>query len=630
MSRTTWSAMLWLLLLTGCGQDAGGPAATAVPADAAVRRGPVTEGERINAWFDEQFEAQVQMSPRWLARLARKERYDEYDDLSEAATRERLEWLAATVREMESSFSYASLDLEARTSWDLWKYSYEQAREAFDQRRQSYVFTQMMGPQSSLAQFMIRFHKVDTEADMVAYNKRLQGIGQAVSDLLDTAQTNAAAGARPPRFAYEGARHEATNLISGEPFQRGADSPLLKDAQTKIAELVIAGEISEARGAALQADTEAALVRHFLPAYERLIQWLDTDVDNVGVAATGVHDNPNGQDYYAHRLRISTTTDLSADEIHGIGLAEVERIRDEMEAIRVQIGFEGDLESLFRYLKEDDLFLYPNTDEGRQGYLRDSEEYLAVMNRKLPDYFGILPRADLVVRRVEAFREQDGAPQHYLMGAPDGSRPGVYYAHLSDMRSMPKHLMEAVAYHEGNPGHHMQISIAQESTLVPKFRTQNFYTAYTEGWGLYAERLAKEMGAYQDPYSDFGRLSTEMWRAIRLVVDTGIHAKGWTEAGAVAYFQANSAVADGAIRAEVRRYFAWPGQATAYKIGMLKLLELREYARAALGTSFDIRAFHDVVLGGGALPLHILERRVRNWVAQGGIIRNRPKPVVSS
>ena len=237
-----------------------------------------------------------------------------------------------------------------------------------------------------------------------------------------------------------------------------------------------------------------------------------------------------------------------------------------------------------------------------------------MINELLPEYFGILPKADLVVKRVEAFREQDGAAQHYNPGTPDGSRPGVYYAHLSDMSSMPKNEMEGVAYHEGNPGHHMQISIAQELTSVPQFRTQANFTAYSEGWGLYAELLAKEMGAYKNDYSDFGRLVNEMWRAVRLVVDTGLHAKGWTEEQAVAYFKEKTPIAEEAIISEVRRYLVLPGQATSYKIGMLKIIELRENAKKALGERFDIRGFHDTILGGGAMPLAILERRVNDWV----------------
>jgi len=227
----------------------------------------------------------------------------------------------------------------------------------------------------------------------------------------------------------------------------------------------------------------------------------------------------------------------------------------------------------------------------------------------------VLPQAPLVVKRVEPFREQPGAAQHYFGGTPDGSRPGIFYAHLSDMNAMPKYQLEAVAYHEGVPGHHLQISIAQERTGLPKFRTQYFYGAYSEGWGLYAESLSKEMGFFTDPYSDFGRVGAEMWRAVRLVVDTGMHAKGWTEQQAVAYFLENAPLAEGAIRSEVQRYLVWPGQATTYKVGAMTIQRLRDEARQALGPTFDYRAFHDVVLGGGSMPLPVLEARVRRWIA---------------
>ncbi len=237
------------------------------------------------------------------------------------------------------------------------------------------------------------------------------------------------------------------------------------------------------------------------------------------------------------------------------------------------------------------------------------------MKAKLPEYFGILPKADLVVKRVEAFREVPGGAQHYQPGTPDGTRPGTFYAHLSDMSAEPTYQLANIAYHEGLPGHHLQIAIAQELTGLPKFRTQYRYTAYTEGWGLYSEALAKEMGFDSDPYDDFGRLSGEMWRAIRLVLDTGIHSKGWTEEQSVKYFMDNSAQPESAVRSEVRRYFTLPGQATCYKVGMITIQRLRDEAKAALGDKFDYRAFHDVVLSGGSLPLPVLQARVRRWIA---------------
>lgn len=404
-------------------------------------------------------------------------------------------------------------------------------------------------------------------------------------------------------------------VVTGAPFGGTGDSPLLADVKAKLAGLVAGDKIDTARADELRAAAETALTQRVGPAYEKLIAWAEADRAMSDDVATGVWKLPDGPAYYVERLAASTTTTMTADEIHELGLAEVARIQAEMEEIKRRVGFDGTLQEFFASVRGNPEFLFPNTDEGREAYLETSRSYYAAIEARLPEFFGLLPKAKLVVRRVEAFREQPGQAQHYVPGTPDGSRPGTYYVHLIDMSSMPKVDLESVAYHEGIPGHHMQISIAQELEGVPQFRTQARYTAYTEGWGLYAERLAKEMGAYRDPYSDFGRLGNEIWRAIRLVVDTGLHAKGWTEQQAVEYFLANGPTSEGQVRAEVRRYIVMPGQATAYKVGMLKILELRERARTALGAAFDIREFHDVVLGGGALPLAILERRVDDWIA---------------
>ncbi|HIF75933.1 MAG TPA: DUF885 domain-containing protein, partial [Gammaproteobacteria bacterium] len=411
---------------------------------------------------------------------------------------------------------------------------------------------------------------------------------------------------------------QATAVISGAPFdaESDADAPLWADAKTKIEALLDAGEIDEAKAVELLGLVETALLASFEPSYLALIAFMEADYENADALARGVGALENGASYYQARLASMTTTTLTADEIHSLGLSEVTRIQQEMEALKDRVGFDGTLQDFFSYVKSNTEFRYPNDDEGRQGYLDDSTAFIDTMRNRLPDYFGVLPQAGLEVRRVEAFRERDGAPQHYRAGTPDGSQPGVYYAHLSDMNSMPKTEMESIAYHEGIPGHHLQISIQRELTGVPEFRTLSGFTAYSEGWGLYAEYLSKEMGAFEDPYKDFGRLSSEIWRAIRLVVDTGIHAKGWSQEQAVEFFIANSSISEGQIRAEVRRYFVMPGQATSYKIGMLKILELREKARNELGDQFDIRAFHDTVLVGGALPLSILERVVDEWIAE--------------
>jgi uncharacterized protein (DUF885 family) len=339
-------------------------------------------------------------------------------------------------------------------------------------------------------------------------------------------------------------------------------------------------------------------------------------VPKADTVATGVGKNPNGKAFYEAMLASSTTTRLTAEQVHQIGLDEVARIKGEMEQIKQQVGFKGTLQEFFKFVREDARFYYPNTDEGRQAYIDAATAHIAFMKQQLPKYFGILPKADVIVKRVESYREVAGAPQHYYMSTPDGSRPGVFYAHLLDMRAMPIPQLEVIAYHEALPGHHMNFAIARELTDIPNFRNYLYINVYQEGWGLYTEKLAKEMGAYQDPYSDFGRLSTEIWRAIRLVIDTGLHSKGWTEEQSVKYFVENSPNTEGQIRAEVQRYIVMPGQATGYKIGMMKMEELRKRAQDRLGGKFDIRGFHDTILGRAQMPLDLLDQRVNRWIAE--------------
>ena len=607
------------LALTACSEapqtsTASQPATTAESAE-------LSESERLNAWFEEKYEQQLQFSPLMMTRLGRKERYDQIDDMSEQGQEKRLQWMAATVDELQANFDYSKLDEDTKISYDIWMFQFEQAKKQAEFRRRNYVLTQMNGMQSMLPTLLINYHKVAEISDMEAYISRLEGVGRAVEQLTSRVAINADEGVKAPYFAYEGVIKQSKAIISGKPFDADSDqdSSLLADVKTKVAALQESGEITAEQAATFIEKAETALLDKVMPAYGKLISWFENDLPNISREATGASALPQGEAYYNSALALRTNTDLTADEIHQIGLNEVDRILAEMEKIKHAEGFDGTLKEFFAYIKSDNTderFYYPNTDEGRQAYLDDATAFLDNIADKLPEFFGILPKADLVVKRVEPFREQAGAPQHYFAGSPDGSTPGVYYAHLIDMTTMPKNEMEAIAYHEGNPGHHMQISIAQELEGVPKFRTTSFFNSYVEGWALYAELVAKEMGGYQNPMSDFGRLVSEMWRAIRLVVDTGIHAKGWTEEQANQFFRDNSPISDGAIKTEVQRYFVWPGQATSYKIGMLKIIELRERAETELGDKFDIRAFHDVILGSGAVPLTILERMVDNWIAE--------------
>ncbi|WP_407353533.1 DUF885 domain-containing protein [Luteimonas sp. R10] len=615
------STLALALALAACSQQPadtstanGAPAAT--PADATQQA--ESESARLNAWFETQYEELLQFSPMRLTFLGRKDLYDQLDDVSEEAARKQLAWLEASVRQMESTFDYDRLDDDAKLSWDLWKHQYESARDGEPFFLNGYAFDQMNGMNSFLPTFLINFHKVENEQDHLAYIARLQALPRVFDQLIERGRAAAAQGIRPPKFALEGVIEQSRKVVAGAPFGDGGDSALWADLQAKADALVESEAITAERADELKQQARTALVEQVQPAYGRVIAWSEETLPDALENPAGVGTTQrNGADYYAYQLREHTTTGMSADEIHQLGLDEVARIRGEMEALKERVEFDGDLQAFFKFIHTDPRFKFPDTDEGRQAYIDQATAAIDNIKQHLPDYFGLLPKAELVVKRVEPFREQDGAAQHYFPGTPDGSRPGIYYAHLSDMNAMPKPELEVIAYHEGLPGHHMQISIAQELEGVPTFRTQYSSTAYAEGWGLYSEWLAKEMpGTYEDPYSEYGRLTSEMWRAIRLVVDTGLHAKGWTEQQAVDYFSANSSIPSAAVRSEVQRYLIMPGQATAYKVGMIKIQELRRKAEAELGDSFDIRGFHDTVLGGGAMPLDLLERRVDQWIAE--------------
>ncbi len=615
------------LTLVGCekadntkgSQVAGTQTIETMPASAFSATEQSAETAKLNAWFEDKFEQELMLSPTSLTILGRSERQDEIDEYSERAYDAQIALKKANLKELRSKFDYAKLTDDAKISYDLWTYLSDQAIAAYEFRYNRYVFEQMNAVHSFFPQLLIALHKVETGEHMLQYLKRISASGTALDQLILVSKKIAEKGVRPPYFAFEAVIDESTKIISGAPFGDGADSAIWADAKAKINGLIEQNELTQSEADDLTNKIKKALIENFKPAYERVIAWQQADRVNASEQALGASALPNGLAFYNERLANQTTTDLSADEVHNIGLLEVARLRGEMEVVKEEFGFAGSLQEFFVFLrdtKDDERLYYPDTDAGRQAYIDDATAAINKIKKVLPDYFGILPKADMVVKRVEAFREQDGAAQHYSSSTPDGSRPGVYYAHLSDMTAMPKRELEVIAYHEGLPGHHMQIAISLELDDVPTFRKQSYLNAYGEGWALYSEWLAKQMpGTYQDPLSEFGRLGSEMWRAIRLVVDTGLHAKGWTEAKAIAYFKENSAITGEQAQSEVRRYLTLPGQATGYKIGMLKIQELRALAEQQLGDKFDIKAFHDVILGGGALPMVILERRVNTWIA---------------
>ena len=349
-----------------------------------------------------------------------------------------------------------------------------------------------------------------------------------------------------------------------------------------------------------------------MPAYRRLHDYLETEYLPKARASIGMSELPNGASWYAYLVRYYTSTSMTPEQVHELGLAEVARIRAEMERVKKQVGHAGDLRSFFDALRADPSFYYKEPDELLAGY----EALRQRVTSALPLLFAVKPKAGFEIRPVEAFRAPSEAAASYVPGSADGKRPGVFYVNTYDLASRPKYSMEALYLHEAEPGHHLQNEIAQEATSLPRFRRFAYDTAYGEGWALYAESLGHDLGLYTDPYSAFGALSSEMWRAVRLVVDTGIHSKGWTREQAIDYFRANTAVGETDIAVEVDRYIAMPGQALAYKVGQLEILRLRQRAQQQLGSRFDIRAFHSLVLESGSLPLAVLETKVDRWIGK--------------
>ncbi len=600
-------------MTAGCSGGNRSSEEAAAPSTAPSASQEAAATEAINIWFEENFEQSISRSPMSQTFLGRKTNYDKWDNVTDAYNVESHALDMAALAEMQRTFTIQDLDQNAQLSYRLFEYSTEQSDTAFPFRNHWYVFSQFRGPHSGVPSFMINQHRVNSVEDAEAYIARLTGVKEYLGQHQTNAEAQFARGINPPKWSYAQMIATSGNIISGAPFDDGEPSTLLADLNKKIDALDASDEVKQG----LRDRGTSALISSVQPAYQALIAMFEEQ------QATAANDDgawklPDGDAYYANRLARMTTTDMSASAIHDLGLSEVARIHGEMNTIKDAVGFEGTLQEFFTHMREDPdgNYTYPNTDEGRERYLTEATGLIDDMRGRLDELFFTKPKADLIVKRVEAFREKSAGKAFYQRPAPDGSRPGTYYANLYDMNSMPVYQMAALAYHEGIPGHHMQIAIAQELENVPNFRKFGGYTAYSEGWGLYSEYLPKEMGLYSDPYDNFGRLAMEIWRAARLVVDTGIHDKKWSRQEAIDYLITNTPNPEYDCIKAIERYIVMPGQATAYKIGMLKLLELRARSEAAFGDDFDVRAFHDVVLKNGAVPLAILEENVDNWIAE--------------
>jgi uncharacterized protein (DUF885 family) len=596
--RCTWFGGFFAATVAGvaCALAAGEPA-TPDPNAAA------------NAFFERALDERLAIEPILATSLGLKTGYDRWPDASEAGDRERFAIAERQLAELRA-IDRAKLDDATRLSWQVFEAGEERRVARYKWRNHAYLFDKD-GAHSSVPAFLINTHRIESEADAVAYVRRLEGIRPYFAQQLERAAAVAKQGIAPPKFVHAYVVEDAGNIIKGRPFDAGPDdSPLLADFRGKVAKLTI----DEERRKALVADAEKALLGSVKPAFEAVIAWA-REAEKTATAEDGVWKLPDGAAYYDYLLHNFTTTELTAAEIHEIGLREVARIHDEMRALMKRVGFEGDLRAFFDFMRTDAQFYYPDSDDGRAAWLADANRHIAAMRAKLPELFVTLPKAEVVVKAVEPFREKSAGKAFYQRPSLDGSRPGIFYGNLYQMKEMPKYELEALVYHEAIPGHHMQNAVALEESALPRFRRLSGFTAYSEGWGLYSERLGKEVGFYADPWSEFGRLALELHRAVRLVVDTGLHAKRWTREQTVRYHVENSPTGeDAAIRA-TERYILNPGQATAYMIGMLKIVELRGRATAALGERFDKREFHDLVLRTGGVPLTVLESEVQRWVA---------------
>ncbi|UKM65396.1 DUF885 domain-containing protein [Flavobacteriaceae bacterium GSB9] len=568
------------------------------------------ESKKLNDFFQMSFERKLDNSPQFQTWLGIKKDYGELDDISPAADERNLLIKKEELQWLNDSINTNALSKDALLNYKLFRQNIENNITDYKYRLYTYPVNQLFGAQSLLPSILISMHQIDNIKDAEDYISRLNSFNKYFTQLVENLKEREAFGIMPPKFVYDKVIQDSENILIGQPFDKSnKESTLLKDFMKKVNNLDADDEIKFN----LEKQAREALLTSVKSAYEKLISFTKEQKSRAN-NDHGVWKFPDGEAFYNNALNRTTTTNLTADEIHNIGLAEVDRIHEEMNVIREKVGFKRSLNEFFQFIKTDKQFYYTEDQKGKDAYLNKATNLIDSMKARLDEFFITKPKADLIVKAVEPFREKSAGKAFYYPPTEDGSRPGIYYVNLYDMKSMPTYQMEALAYHEGIPGHHMQNSIQRELENVPMFRKYEQQTAYEEGWGLYSEFIPKEMGFYADPYSDFGRLAMELWRACRLVVDTGIHAKKWTREDGIKYYMDNTPNPELDIIKMVERHIVMPSQATAYKIGMMKILEFRHKAKEKLGKKFNIRDFHEVVLSNGAIPLNVLEDLVDEYI----------------
>ncbi|HEX8039648.1 MAG TPA: DUF885 domain-containing protein [Chryseosolibacter sp.] len=497
------------------------------------------------------------------------------------------------------SINRASLDEGDRLNYDLLKNSLELEKEGEVFPSELMPIDQISGYHQQIMQ-VVRLTSLKSEKDVADFLARLGNVPTLVDQLIGLMDEGLKRGITPPKITLSGVPEQIQNLIEGDV----ANSPFLSNLNDYLEK----GDLQ--RKETISEDARRIVSKTVNPSLRRLKSYLENTYIPGARESYALKALPNGENWYNYNIRVQTTTSLTFQQIHDIGLREVKRIRGQMDSLIRATGFNGSFEDFAQYLRTDKRFYYDSAQQ-----LLDAYRVIAKkIDIRLPEFFGKLPRLTYGVLPIPSFDEKFQTTAYYMPGSPEAGRAGVFFANTYDLKSRPKWEMEALTFHEAVPGHHLQIALAQELSNVPEFRKYTSYTAFVEGWGLYSESLGGEMGFYADPYSKFGQLTYEMWRAIRLVVDTGIHGMGWSRQQAIAYFKANAAKTEHDITVEVDRYIAWPGQALAYKIGELKIKQLKAEAERRLGSKFDIRKFHDAVLENGALPLDVLEQKVREWM----------------
>jgi len=566
------------------------------------------ESQKLNSFFQRCWDNYVERYPEFASFLGLKMKNDQLDDISDDFLEKEMKNSKLELDTL-ALFDTTLLNPTDLLSYQLFRESRQHSIHMYKYRHYNYPISQYDGFHSNFPTLMLSVHAIDSVTDALAYIQRLKGATDKFNRLIENIEVRAKEGIIPPKFVFSYLYSDCENLLTG----KTGEHIFYQDFISKIDSIKISPEMKTN----LLKEVVRAIEHSVKPAYRKLLGCLK-ELEKKSTTDDGVWKFPDGNNFYNAILEDHTTVKMTADEIHELGLKEVATIHSEMKEIMKRVGWEGDLTSFFNFLRTDKQFYYDQNEQGKESIINDFTSIINNMKMRLDEFFILKPKADLEVKPVEAFKEASVSEAYYEEGATNGSRPGIFRINTYRMNDLPSYENEALSYHEGIPGHHTQLSLAQEMVGLPEFRKHSSYSAYIEGWGLYCEHFPKEYGFYKDPYSDFGRLSMKLWRACRLVVDTGIHRKKWTRKKAIDYLLENTPSTEGICTKAIERYIVNPGQACAYMIGMLKILELREYAKHKLGTKFDIRKFHDRFLSSGAVPLTISEQWVGEWVEKGG------------